>query len=341
MLPPSLNMLTPKPLLECLTEIEAAEFLPGDMHAQLGTFAQPHTRLDPSDITADEWNSRLHEINPEILVSCWKTPALPTALPPALKYVCYFAGSVKNLVSRKQIEDGLLVTNWGHSISRTVAEGALLHVLSCLRRTPHWAVQMHVHGAWKNRTSQTASLFGRRVGVRGYGRVARAFIELLRPFKCDIGVLAPDMNLERARADGVRSIDSIDVLMSENEVVVELAPLIDATRRSITEAHLRLLRPGSVFVNVGRGATVDEDALERVAREGNIFVGLDVFSQEPLPADSGFRGLNNVSLSPHLAGPTSDRRRDAGEHGLNNIAAYLNGGDLTGLITPGVYDQST
>ncbi|MDB4384628.1 hydroxyacid dehydrogenase [Opitutaceae bacterium] len=334
-------MLTPKPLLECLTEIEAAEFLPGEMHAQLASYAQPHIRLDPSNMSDDEWTSRLHEINPEILVSCWATPSLPASLPPALKYVCYFAGSVKKLVSRKQVEDGLLVTNWGHSISRTVAEGALLHVLSCLRRTPHWAVQMHVHGAWKNRTSQTASLFGRRVGVRGYGRVARAFIKLLRPFKCDIGVLAPDMTTERAATDNVRAIDSLDALMSENEVVVELAPLIDATRRSITEAHLRLLRPGSVFVNVGRGATVDEEALERVAREGKIFVGLDVFSQEPLPAESGFRGLKNVSLSPHLAGPTSDRRRDAGEHGLNNIAAYLNGGDFTGLITPGVYDQST
>ena len=334
-------MLTPKPLLECLTDIEAAEFLPGEMHARLASFAEPHIRLDPSDITPDEWTARLHEINPEILVSCWKTPPLPTSLPPALKYVCYFAGSVKKLVSRQQIEDGMLVTNWGYSISRTVAEGALLHVLNCLRRTPHWAVQMHVHGAWKNRTSQTASLFGRRVGLRGYGRVAHALIELLRPFKCDIGVLAPDMTAERATADNVRAIDSLDALMSENEVVIELAPLIDATRRSITEEHLRLLRPGSVFVNVGRGATVDEDALERVAREGNIFVGLDVFSQEPLPPDSGFRGLSNVSLSPHLAGPTSDRRRDAGEHGLNNIAAYLNGGDLTGLITPGVYDQST
>lgn len=334
-------MLTPKPLLECLTDIEAAEFLPGELHAQLGSFAQPHTRLDPSDLTADEWSHRLKEINPEILVSCWKTPSLPATLPPALKYVCYFAGSVKKLVSRKHIEDGLLVTNWGHSISRTVAEGALLHILSCLRRSPHWAVQMHMHGAWKVRTSQTASLFGRRVGLRGYGRVARSLIELLRPFKCDIGVLAPDMTAERAAADNLRAIDSLDALMSENDVVVELAPLIDATRRSITETHLRLLRPGSVFVNVGRGATVDEDALERVAREGNIFVGLDVFSQEPLPADSGFRGLSNVSLSPHLAGPTSDRRRDAGEHGLNNIAAYLNGGDLVGQITPAVYDQST
>lgn len=334
-------MFTSKPLLECLTDIEAREFLPGCMHDELLAFAQPHTRLDPSDLSPSDWSDKLHDINPEILVSCWKTPALPEVLPSALKYVCYFAGSVKKLVTRKQIEDGLLVTNWGHSISRTVAEGALLHILSCLRRSPHWAVQMHMHGAWKERTSETASLFGRRVGIRGYGRVSRALIELLKPFGCDVGVFAPDMTPERAKTDGLRAIASLDELMSEHDVVVELAPLIEATHRSIGEKHLRLLRPGCVFVNVGRGATVDEVALEKIAREGEILVGLDVYSQEPLPADSGFRGLSNVSLSPHLAGPTSDRRSDAGAHGLINIAAYLAGGTLTGLVTPGVYDQST
>ncbi|MEJ6602194.1 MAG: hydroxyacid dehydrogenase [Verrucomicrobiia bacterium] len=334
-------MFTPKPLLECLTDIETREFLPAGMHDELLSYSKPHTHIDPSDISLEEWHERLREINPEILVSCWKTPPLPDVLPPALRYVCYLAGSVKKLVTRQHITDSLVVTNWGHSISRTVAEGALLHVLSCLRRSPHWAVQMHVHGAWKARTSQTASLFGRRVGLRGYGRVAHSLIELLRPFGCNIGVLAPDMNPEKGIADNVRSIASLDELMSEHDVIVELAPLIEETRRSIGEDHLRLLRPGSVFVNVGRGATVDEIALEKIAREGEISIGLDVFSQEPLPADSGFRGLSNVSLSPHLAGPTSDRRRDAGAHGLLNLAAYLNGEELSGQITPVVYDHST
>ena len=328
-------------ILQCLTPLEIGEFLPGDMKEQIPGFADPLVSLDSTELDATAWVRQLHEANPEVLVACWSTPPLPADLPDNLRYVCYLAGSVKKLVSRQHIADGLMVTNWGHSISRTVAEGALLHVLTLMRRSHYWAIEMHRNGAWKQRTSQTASLFGRRIGIRGYGRVSHAFIDLVKPFGCDVGVFAPDLTAERAEQDGVRCIDSLETLLGEHDIVVELAPLITATERSIKEEHLRLLKPGSVFVNVGRGATVDEDALERVARDSDIFVGLDVFSQEPLPANSGFRGLPNVSLTPHLAGPTTDRRRDAGLHSLTNLQTYLNDNPLPGRITLPIYDQST
>lgn len=328
-------------ILQCITPLEVEEFLPGEMSTRIPSFADSLVQLDSSKLDRATWHQQLHATNPEILVACWSTPPLPTDLPPALRYVCYMAGSVKRLVGRQHIADGLIVTNWGHSISRTVAEGALLHVLTLMRRSNYWAIEMHQNGAWKKRTTQTASLFGRRVGIRGYGRVAHAFIDLIRPFSCEVSVLAPDLTPARAEQDNVRRLDSLDQLMSENQVVVELAPLITATERSIQEKHLRKLEPGSVFVNVGRGATVDEDALERIAREGKIFVGLDVFSQEPLPADCGFRGLTNVSLTPHLAGPTTDRRIDAGAHSLNNLESYLNDEPMIGQITLPIYDQST
>ena len=70
-------------------------------------------------------------------------------------------------------------------------------------------------------------------------------------------------------------------------------------------------------------------------------VGLDVYGVEPLPADSPFRGLRNVSLTPHIAGPTSDRRRDAGAFAVGNLAAYAAGRPLQAVITPTVYDTST
>lgn len=328
-------------ILQCLTPLEIDEFLPEGMAASLAACGEPLTQVNSDEVDLAAWDQKLAEANPEVLIACWSTPRLPETLPSNLRYVCYLAGSIKKLVSREHIAAGLQVTNWGHSISRTVAEGALLHVLACLRGSAHWSVAMHTRGEWKNRRTRTASLFGRRVGIRGYGRVAHSLISLLRPFGCDIGVFAPDLDAGRAAQDDVRCVGSLEELMSEHDVVVELAPLIPQTMRSIREEHLRLLKPGGVFVNVGRGATVDEDALARVAREGNIFVGLDVFSEEPLPAESAFRGMPNVSLSPHTAGPTTDRRRDAGEHGLKNLRAYLAGHPIQGAITLDVYDRST
>ena len=81
--------------------------------------------------------------------------------------------------------------------------------------------------------------------------------------------------------------------------------------------------------------------LLRVAREGKIFIGLDVYHEEPLPVDSGLRGLANVSLTPHIAGPTPDRHSDATAFALRNLRAYAAGQPLEAIITPAIYDSST
>jgi len=142
-------------------------------------------------------------------------------------------------------------------------------------------------------------------------------------------------------AHGIRRAASLEALFADNDIIVELAPLYPSTEGIVQEKHLRLIRPGGVFVNVGRGAVVDEAALLRVAQEGKIMVGLDVYGIEPLPVDSPFRGLRNVTLTPHIAGPTTDRRRDAGAFALENLSAYSGDRPLQAIVTPAVYDTST
>ena len=66
-----------------------------------------------------------------------------------------------------------------------------------------------------------------------------------------------------------------------------------------------------------------------------------MFSEEPLPLDSPFRGLRNVSLTPHLAGPTTDRRRDAGAFALANLEAYRAGLPLTAIVTPEIFNRTS
>lgn len=334
-------MTRPASLLAAISANEQPDFLPEPLFADVRALTPKFSWCDTTGISLEAFHRALREANPEILLACWRTPPLPAELPPALRYVCYLAGSVKTLVSRAHLERGLRVTNWGGSIGRMVAECALFHTLSCLRRGTHWALTMHREGGWDNDNPQTASLFGQRVGLHGFGPVARELVGLLQPFHCAISVCAPDVDAETERRYGVRAVSTLETLFAENDVVIELAPLIPATTGIITEKLLRLIRPGGVFVNVGRGAVVDETALLRVAQEGKIRIGLDVFAVEPLPADSPFRGLPNVSLTPHIAGPTPDRRRDAGEFSVANLRAYAAGRPLQGLITERVYDTST
>jgi phosphoglycerate dehydrogenase-like enzyme len=338
---PSVTPARPASILAAVTPGEFADFLPEAMGEEVRALAPVFGHFDPTGQTAERFRAVLAEANPEVLLAAWKTPLLPDTLPSRLRYVCYLCGSVKKLVTRRHLESGLIVTNWGGSISRIVAEWALFHTLSCLRRATAWALAMHLEGGWKNSATETASLFGRRVGIHGFGQVARELVRLLEPFAVRIAVLAPDVDAAAEKAFGIRRCESLDSLFADNDIIIELAPLIPETVGIVTERHLRLIRPGGVFINVGRGAVVDEAALLRVAREGRIQVGLDVFTDEPLPVDSGFRGLRNVTLTPHLAGPTTDRRRDAGAFSLANLRAYAAGAALDARVTPEIYDRSS
>ena len=328
-------------LLVAISAQERREFLPEPLFAQIcGQAARWHS-VDPTELTPAEFEQRLFAIDPEVMVTCWQTPALPDALPNKLRYVCHLTGSIRKIVKRSHLAKGLLATNWGGSISRIVAEGALSHILACLRQSTYWTLKMHREGGWKNRSTETASLFGRRVGLHGFGQVARELVRLLKPFGCIVTVFAPDVDRSVEEHHGVIAAASLEALFGGNEIVVELAPLVPETTGIVTEKLLRLIPAGGVFVNVGRGAVVDEAGLLRVAADGKIAVGLDVFTTEPLPADSGFRGLLNVTLTPHLAGPTTDRRRDAGEFALANLRAYAKGEPIAAQITPENYDFRT
>jgi len=336
-------MPRPVSFLAVLTPTEVREFLPEPLLSQVRALSPEFRLIDPLATNEAAFARDFAAMNPEVLLGCWKTPLLAEALPSRLRYVCYITGSVKRLVTRTHLERGLLVTNWGGSISRTVAECALFHMIACLRNAAHWAVAMHQPGvgAWKNSYSDARSLFSRTVGIHGFGPVARELVALLKPWGCPVTVFAPDATADLARAHGVERAASLETLFSENQIIVELAPLIPATTGIIDEKMLRLIRPGGVFINVGRGAVVDEAALLRVAREGKIAIGLDVYTEEPLPANSGFRTLPAVSLTPHIAGPTIDRYPDAGAFAVKNLRAYAEDRPLEAVITPEVYDFST
>lgn len=329
----------PKPasIFAALTPTELQDFLPEPLLTEIRSFAPAFTVFDPTGKSTGDFYQALQAANPEILLCAWKTPTLPAILPSQLRYACYLCGSVKSLVTMEHLQKGLLVTNWGGSISRIVAEWALFHTLSGLRRANYWSIAMHTQGAWKNGSTTTASLFGRRIGIHGFGVVAREFVRLLAPFDCVISVNAPDVDETVAARWKVRAQPSLEALFAENDVIVELAPLIEKTRGIVTEALLRRIQPGGLFVNLGRGAVVDEAALIKVAREGKIAFGLDVYSQEPLPSDHPLRGLTNVMLTPHIGGPTTDRRRDAGAFARDNLRAYIEDRPLEAVVTPDIY----
>lgn len=305
--------------------------------------------LDEAEMSPEKWADTLTTLQPELLVTGWGTPQLPESYFNAphcsLRYVCHLAGGVRWLVPRPLIERGILVSNWGHSISYTVAEHAVLLVLGLLRNLPEWNELVQ---GWSMRSQEkpmrilpTRSLRRKRVGIHGFGAVAREIAAMLRPFRPEIMAYSEGVPLSIFHEASVRPASSLDELFSSNEIIIECEALTPKTRGAVSEKLLALLPRNAIFVNVGRGPIVDEKSLIRLASDGLIKVGMDVYQQEPITTEYPLFQLPNALLSPHLAGPTEDAFVDLCGFAKRNIDRYFRNEPLEGLVSLDVYDRSS
>lgn len=145
-------------------------------------------------------------------------------------------------------------------------------------------------------------LRGATLGLFGFGRIAHRALEKFRAFGfARTLVVDPSITPDEARDANVTPTD-LDTLCRESDVISLHAPLVESTRHVFDARALGLMKPTAILVNVGRGPLVDEAALVEALRAGRLFgAGLDVFEQEPPPADHPLMSLPNVVLSDHTA----------------------------------------
>ena len=172
----------------------------------------------------------------------------------------------------------------------------------------------------------------------GTGRVGRAVIHLLKAFGCRILAYDPYLTAEQAAELGVEAV-GLEVLLTQSEVVTLHAPVLPETIGMVGAQQLALLRDHTVFINAARSVLVDEDALFQELKSGRLTAALDVFQEEPLPADNRFRALPNVVLSPHTAGHTIDAHLKQGQAMVDEIGRLLRHELLRYEITASVYAQ--
>ena len=297
-------------------------------------------------MAADKWEATLRQVAPAILVTGWRTPALSLAWldEPGcpLRYVCHVTGSVRKLVPRSFLTRGGVVTNWGSLVCPQVAEHALLLALSALRNQGRWSTFIaRPPGERRLAHLATRSLHGRRVGVHGFGGVARALLPLLQPFHTPISIFAEHVPDALITAAGGTPVGSLRELCTGNDVVFECEALTPATTGVVSAAILAALPDGAVFVNVGRGALVDEAALTREAESGRIRVAVDVVHEEPITPATCLTQIPDAVVSPHIGGPTLDRYADCGALAVRNLHRYLAGEPLEAVVTAEIFDRAT
>jgi phosphoglycerate dehydrogenase-like enzyme len=336
--PPSAT--SPTSVLLALSEQERRLFFPAH------NFRETIEYADVRGMGRETWNRLLEKQRPRILITGWSTPALDMSHTAntggSVDYVCHVAGSVRHIVSADMLKAGLKVTNWSTLIAPQVAEHALLTILALMRNLGLWRDALtSTQSASPTERLATRTLHGKNVSIHGFGSIARELIRLLRPFDVSIRVFSAGVPDSLIREHHAKPVSSLVKLAAKADVFVTCEALTPVTRKSINAEVLGALPEGTAFVNVGRGAVVDEVALAEVAKFRNLRIGSDVFAFEPLPADSPLLSLPGAILSPHIAGPTLDAYVTCGRHALANIERYLEGRPLSGLVTPEIFSRST
>ncbi|WP_181765956.1 hydroxyacid dehydrogenase [Streptomyces albidus (ex Kaewkla and Franco 2022)] len=299
--------------------------------ASLGTL----TRTVPGGDTARRQQA-------DILVTGWGSSPLPAARADAgrVRFIAHSAGSVRHLVPKSLLSDGVRLTHASAGMARSVAEAALYFTLGQLRSMHHVDRAMRAAHDWEEARSPGLgrTVSGTRIGVVGASRVGRVYIELVRALGATVAVYDPYLSAEEAEQLGV-SLMPLETLLRSCPVVALHAPVTDETRGMLTAERLALIPEGGILVNTARSALLDTAALTRMLREGLFSASLDVFDDEPLPADSELWDLPGVVLTPHIAGATHHSHRSQGTIVVEEIERHVQGRPLLHEVLPETYDR--
>ena len=216
---------------------------------------------------------------------------------------------------------GVPVCNNGGANAISVSEHAIMLMLTVARRVV-WQHENVRNGRWRGNgpAPKMFELANKTLGVVGLGNIGKKTARLAKAF----GMNVTYYDIRRLSEDeedqlGVRFRVLREVLRDSDFISLHV-PLDDTTRHMIGKAELEEMQPHAILVNTARGPVIDEKALHDHLAAGKIFgAGLDVFDQEPPPADNPLFGLDNVVLTAHFAGPTSDNHTARFRNAFDNF----------------------
>ena len=224
------------------------------------------------------------------------------------------------------VPDGVTLCSARGTRDRAMAEWIAAAILAEVKHARPFAIAQG-RREWRPMTLHDAA--GLRILVVGFGSIGRAVQEMLAPFECEI------VGVARHARDGVRGVDELPELLGEFDVVVNLLPLTEQTEGFFGARELGLMREDALYVNAGRGATTDTDALVAALQAQRIRAVLDVVEPEPLPSEHPLWTAPNVMISPHSAGDTPGADRAAWALAAEQLRRYAAGEPLENVVRDG------
>ncbi len=245
-----------------------------------------------------------------------------------LKLIANYGAGVDHIDVASARQRGVLVSNTPGVMTEDTADMVMALILAVIRKIPEGLAEMQA-GAWKGWAPMAhlgGRLGGRRLGILGMGRIGQAVARRARAF----GLQIHYNNRRRLRPEVEQDLDatwweSLDQMVSRMDIISVNCPHTPSTFHLMNARRLKLMKPSAVIVNTSRGEVIDENALTRGLRAGEIAgAGLDVF-EHGHEINPRLRELSNVVLLPHMGSATLEGRIEMGEKVIINIKTFADG----------------
>lgn len=235
-------------------------------------------------------------------------------------------------------EMGVKVANNGGANAVAVAEHAVMLMLT-IERKLDVQIESVKAGTWmagvEGDRTEFHTLVGKRIGIVGLGRIGSRVAKRLQGWECEVvyyDVVKYDADyVEESGATFV----GLDELLATSDIVSLHVPLERTTRHMMSDREFALMKPTAILVNTCRGPVVDEEALKRALKAGEIFgAGLDVTEVEPIESDNELPSMPNVVVTPHLATRALESEENAVRNVVENTARVARGDEPLWVVAP-------
>jgi phosphogluconate 2-dehydrogenase len=251
---------------------------------------------------------------------------------PQLEVISSVSVGVDNYALAELHKRGIVLCHTPDVLTETVADTVFAILMATQRRVVELSNLVR-EGRWTKNIGEElfgTDVHGKTLGILGFGRIGQA---VARRAALGFGMpvlyhsrRAVDLAAQAPELQGRATHTPLDDLLARADIVLAMLPLTDATRGMIDAGFFARMKPGASFINGGRGATVNEEALLQALEHGTLrAAGLDVFAKEPLPAESPLRTHPRVTPLPHIGSATHETRHAMAQLATTNLLQVLAG----------------
>ena len=278
-----------------------------------------------TDMTDAELKEQINDYDALIVRSATKVTADMLDASTRMRIIGRAGSGVDNIDVKAATKKGIVVANAPESNAIAAAEHAIALMMAQARQIPQAHVSLKA-GKWERSKFGGVELTGKTLGLIGLGRIGMIVAQRAKGLRMEVIAYDPFVSSDRFRENGLEQAESLDDVYAKADFITVHLPKMPETMGIVNDEAFAKMKDCVRIVNAARGGIIDEEALVRALESGKVAsAGLDVFTQEPPPADFPLLAFDNVVATPHLGASTEEAQDKAGTMIAEQVTAGLLG----------------